>query len=216
LDWLGYTYDCLLILLLVVSLIRSFKDGVRQVKYIVVYISFVIFVEFLGIYFDLVLDRSNTWIYNIYFLATLLYFSFFFYLSYRQVLLKRIIVIIPFVFLAIYFLFIPDNFFSLESDFAIKSNLILLFGFIWMCLLYFLDIIVSSDNIQLRSSFTFWVTMGFFVWSVMVLLRVAGISFFNNHDRLFLFQLASFTDIINIITYSLYLKGLLCLKLPQK
>lgn len=215
-DWLGHIYDCLLILLLIVSLRRSFKSGARQQNYIVVYIFFVVLVEFMGVYFDLALDRSNTWVYNIYFLGTLLYFSLFFHLSYRQVSLKRIVTILPFAFLTIYLLFIPDNFFSFESDFAIKSNLILLFSFIWMCLLYFLDIIISSDNIKLRSSFTFWVTMGFFVWSVMVLLRVAGINFFNDHDKLFLFQLASFTDIINIITYSLYLKGLLCLKLPQK
>ncbi len=214
--WLKDSYHVLLVILLLLSIRYSFQWNSRVQYYFVFYLTLVVVAESLGLYFDKYLDVSNAWIYNVYLILTLIYFAGFFYLTYQLKVLKRIVVFLLTSFLIIYFLFVPNNFFSLKSDFAIRSTLILLIGLIWMCLIYFLDIIGGSGNVRLRSSFNFWVVMGIFVWSVMVWLRFAGMSFFNDYDKIFLFRMAGFVDIINLITYSLYLKALLCLKPTKK
>lgn len=214
--WFRSIYDSLLIILLFISVRQALLSSPNRQLYFVFYIFLVVLIESIGYSLDRFWDMPNNWVYNTYMLCALFYFGFFYYRTYQSKMFKHIAILIPMVLTCSFLLFLPENFLSFKSEFAIKGNLILLFGFIWLCLLYFLDIIIASSVIRMTNSFAFWVTIGLLIWSVLVTIRFAGLNFFSNHNEILLFKVTSFTYIINIITYSMFLKGIICLKHQKK
>lgn len=209
-------YHGILFLTCALSLYYAFRYSGRRQGYFAFYLLFVQTVELSVVYFSSNEELNlNGFIYNMYFLGSLAYFTFFYYLICKTPLFRKITILLFVIFLFIYYQFIPDDFFSLSGKFAVRSNLVMQFAFIWMCLVYFLDVIAGTRNMKMSNTFGFWITMGVFIWSVMSSLRFAGMHYFNENNKLFLSQMDGFLDILNIITYSLYLKALLCL-IPQK
>lgn len=84
--------------------------------------------------------------------------------------------------------------------------------FIITSLFFYIDFFLRNHIIQLKNYAAFWFMTGIFFWSIFFLFRVGAMYYLQTYDPILLLNITSFFVYINLITYTIYLKGLVCLR----
>jgi len=159
-------------------------------------------------------DQSNLWIYNAFLTLRHLFTLSFIYFIIKFPLFKKIIVwsIVPFI------LFSITNFLFIQTPFNVNSFTIILSNVILISTssMYFKQTLEETKIIKLNSKSEVWICLGVFVY------YSGTLPFFMLFNKLITSSsplLNSFlfiNDTLNIVMYSLYLIGFLCLPQTQK
>ena len=210
--FLAICSDILLLALLFFSLYQLKWVGLKEQYFFSIYVLVIVVIEAIGMYYQYVLVKNNSMIYNYYFLISALYYSYIFSRVYSNKWSKGIVFFIGCLAAFQVVKRLPEGAFYRNDCLATSSNLILLVYFIMMCLVYFLDIILIPKKKKLSDSFSFWFTIAVFIWSTIIFLRLGGANYLNENNTALLRRMVHLTSIINIIMYSSFLKALLCIK----
>lgn len=80
------------------------------------------------------------------------------------------------------------------------------------CILFYADVLKRNEIILLRNYQEFWIISSLFLWNLMNVFRIGILYYLSTHDRQFLLLINLGFTVINVVTYTLFLKGLLCQK----
>ncbi len=101
--------------------------------------------------------------------------------------------------------------------FISKTNYSIITGYLYCIFLFFISLfwfynkISSKDQTQdILNLCFFWISCSLLFWSLFYIFRMFPMYFFNKKDPGFLKEISNVFSIVNIITYSLFLRGLFC------
>ena len=80
-----------------------------------------------------------------------------------------------------------------------------------LSLLFFVDMIIKPRATKLLYEFPFWVSCGLLFWATMFIFNIGAIYYLNKTDPHFLQVLQVSFFITNIISYIVYLYGMLAI-----
>ncbi|HCR76603.1 MAG TPA: hypothetical protein DIW37_09420 [Chryseobacterium sp.] len=191
--------DILYYLILVLCLAFSlFKKKARQ-NYFWIYFLLVLLYEFFFEYRIVSVDfyASSALIYPLFFLNVYL-INFIKKIYILKVCLNSLL-----IGLGIYYLL-------KDKEYSINLGVLMVLTYILLSLLWFFNEFRKNDQIHIIKKQFFWISTSLLLWSVFFLFRLIPMYLFDKIDKEFLFTLNNIFQIITILSYIIFLKGLLC------
>lgn len=189
-----YVYMLLAFICLILSVFYTNKKR----RYVSVYFASVILVDgYMGLLYDIILINIHPY--------AAIFFILFFIYYYRHELGKRTAFIIGLLvlFISVYLNHITDN------EYDIRFFAIMIFCYIFLPLLYFYRQIARVDEVNLIQKQKFWFSVSLLVWIVFFTFRIIPYYFLVENKYVFIDTLNSIFGIANIISYILFLIGIL-------
>jgi hypothetical protein len=208
-----YLYNPLIILLALTSIYTAFKG--KEQSYFFAFIISVIFMEIGLEYYPFYTIKIQ--IHNLFIIFYFLFFTYF-VLKFNRVNSK--IKKISSLFSGLFFVYIIVDILAFNNEISNKyliSNFMLVsVVLIILELIYYISLINSTFLISLNNNFSFWIISGNIFWNSFFILRMGILYYFNLNDDYFYYLSSVIFTFVNIITYSIYLKGLTCLHFQKK
>ncbi|MEY8758696.1 hypothetical protein [Chryseobacterium tongliaoense] len=191
--------DFLYYFLLIICLTVSFYNGRARQNYFWLYFLMVLFYEILFHYrlIDVKIYATSPIIYSLFFINV--YLKEFCNKKYWIRLLSNGIIII----LGIYLY--PN-----EEAYSINLGIMMAFTFILCGLAWLFYEFQNSSQIHIITKQFFWVTISLLLWAIFFLFRLVPMYLFEKTDDEFLGNLNKIFQFATIISYIIFLKGLLC------
>ncbi len=102
-------------------------------------------------------------------------------------------------------------FFTSQTSYSTYTGVIYSVFCIVLSIIWFMKKINSELKEQTILNFSlFWICSSLLLWSVFYLFRMMPMYWFNSVDKEFLLSLRNIFQVINIVSYSLFLRGLFC------
>jgi len=202
-------YGLVVLLNFLLSLYQLIKGKTEQQFHFYIYISMV---AFLDIVFPII-NKTDTincnYLFFIFILTSYIYFFYFFGKTFRDKLYKRVWTLVFGIFFGLTFMIQIRYNFSVLNSFTLA--LLPLF-YIIGSMGWFVYILNQKIEGEIFDKMSFWISCGLLIWSVFFLFRALPMYYFNISDPQFLLEIAAVFTVINIITYSLFLRSLFCEK----
>jgi hypothetical protein len=136
-------------------------------KYFMHFLWFVFIMDFgIGGYIELVLKQNNSWVYNIYFLISFLFYFYWYYSIIKKTTFKQLVLFlaVTFVILDIFcFVVIGNNQYHISAFiFGAIINLI-------ATLFYFSELLASKIVIHLKHKLSFWIATALMLFNVVMI-----------------------------------------------
>lgn len=169
--------------------------------------------RFLWLYFSVVLVIESTKIFQwgnfssvIYTYSSLTYILFFLYYYILLKINKILISVLAIVSIILYFYFVVHC----DDDYPIPVGILMSLIYIILSLLWFANQLLHTDAIRIHNKQSFWVSFSLLIWSVFFLFRLIPMYWLNINDTDFLKDINLGYQIITIISYFVFLRGLFC------
>ncbi|MDH6252050.1 hypothetical protein M2347_001777 [Chryseobacterium sp. H1D6B] len=195
--------DCIYYIIIFINLIVSVVIKKLWKQYFWLYFGVTIFIEIIA---GCDISFITTRIYNYLDIFCIIYFG---WLYFKEMKKDRIIKNLSIFFIAAGVLFICIS----------KNNYSIITGFLYSIFLIFISLFwfykkIADKNredniIQLRF---FWISSSLLLWAIFYIFRMFPMYFFVKSDLQFSYMLKMTFQIITIISYVLFVKGLLCKK----
>lgn len=208
-----YFYRPLLFIVLLFSIYLLFKKKKQSLFWL--YLLFVFIIDLGLVIFNF--SHIKVFIQNLFFLFYYVYFVIFvtahtnIHISRKKHLFK------------IYFLFliylVIDSFFLhnfLSIHYNINNFILIAYIIITLELIYLFYLLKKNKIENIFAIFSFWIIVGNLFWNTFFILRIGLLYYFSSKDEYFYSLSSAIFTFVNIITYSIYLKGLTCLIYPKK
>ena len=206
---LSNIYDIVVTITMLYSLYLLFwKKYAERQRYFYLYISFVFFVDVLGLYIRRYFHVGQIYLYFPLFIFTISYFAYFFGKDYKDKVNKTILYLLTFIAFILLFVFQIKN----DKLLVISTTTILvviLYQLI-LCLQWFWYIVNHADEQNIIHKQAFWVSCALLIWSTFALFRMYPMYDLIKIDSAFLATIIDVFQVVNIITYLLYIRGLRC------
>lgn len=182
------------------------KKSNKKQRFFYLYISSVFMVDVVGYFLRSEFKINQIYFYLPYLIISILYFGFFYSFDYKgfnwyNVILKFLVVL---AFLSIVYFQVNEKP-KIMSNFSFLA--IILFQ-LMISLQWFWFIINHTDDQKIVHKQAFWVSCALLVWGVFALFRFLPVYEIAFMDEEFHYYLTVIFNVINILMYSLYLKGL--------
>ena len=196
-------FKVLYIVLISVAQIVSLSLNSKKIFYFSIYISFGLVYEIMFLLF-----KDKSLLINGYVSLSILYFGYFYFLTISNYKLRLFVKY--FVLTNILFLL----FFISSQTYKLYNQPMILFLCVYtvvLSLLFFVDMIIKPRATKLLYEFPFWVSCGLLFWATMFIFNIGAIYYLNKTDPHFLQVLQVSFFITNIISYIVYLYGMLAI-----
>jgi len=185
------------------------KRKSKQQFYIFLYLLLVIGVDIIPVNFPYLLKFDRNILFAGYIVLSILYFGILYLLKVENKIFRifNIFVITVLVLLNIY---------KFNNEQVEQLNFIPIISlpvlFIFNSVFWYLYKLKKVDESRITDDFLFWISSGLIIWSVFFIFRAIPMYFLQKNDpRLLDFVISAFT-IVNIVTYLLFLLGLILMK----
>ncbi|WP_188617529.1 hypothetical protein [Cloacibacterium rupense] len=152
-------------------------------------------------------DIDQFYFYFPLFIFTILYFGYFYLNDYKDKFNR--ILLVSLVFLSLVFIV----FYQIQEDSLVVSSnlfLVLIVYQLALALQWFWYIVNHADEQNIIHKQAFWVSCALLLWSTFALFRMYPVYDLNKIDSSFLATIIDVFQVVNIITYLLYIRGLRC------
>lgn len=185
------------------------KRKLKQQFYFFIYLLLVIGVDIIPVNFPSIIKFDRNILFVGYILLSILYFAILYLKKVESVIFKilNIIIAIVLIFFNIYRI---DNKEMKQLDFVPIISLPVLF--IFLSIFWYLYKLKKVDESRIIDDFLFWISSGLLIWSVFFIFRAIPMYFLQENDPILLNFVISAFSVVNIITYLLFLLGLIFLK----
>ena len=184
------------------------KKNTKKQRYFYIYIGAVFFLDIVPAYlFKSWININQFYLYYSLLLITILYFVYFYLNDYKDKFNR--IILVSLAILSLVFIV----FFQMQEDsLVISSNLflILIIYQLALALQWFWYIVNHADEQNIIHKQAFWVSCALLLWSTFALFRMYPMYDLIKIDSAFLATIIDFFQVVNIITYLLYIRGLRC------
>ena len=167
------------------------------------YFLYVIIVEVLVNFFSV---KDHLYIYSI--LIYIIYFFFF----YAKKIHKKAVVAISLVLFLISFYFIVSS--NQVESYNINAGISLSIFYILISLLWFYTNF-QKTNRKIHHKLGFWVSSSLLLWGVAFIFRIIPMQFFNIKDKEFLLVITQLYQSFTILSYVIFLVGILYSKADE-
>lgn len=207
---LSNIYDIVVTITMLYSLYLLFwKKYKKRQRHFYLYITIIFLIDTVGIsigrkYFEI----DQFYFYFPLFIFTISYFAYFFGKDYKDKVNKTILYLLTFIAFILLFVFQIKN----DKLLVISTTTILvviLYQLI-LCLQWFWYIVNHADEQNIIHKQAFWVSCALLIWSTFALFRMYPMYDLIKIDSAFLATIIDFFQVVNIITYLLYIRGLRC------
>lgn len=207
---LSNIYDIVVTITMLYSLFLLFwKKYKKRQRHFYLYITIIFLIDAVGIsigrkYFGL----DQFYLYFPLFIFTISYFAYFFGKDYKDKVNKTILYLLTFIAFILLFVFQIKN----DKLLVISTTTILvviLYQLI-LCLQWFWYIVNHADEQNIIHKQAFWVSCALLIWSTFALFRMYPMYDLIKIDSAFLATIIDVFQVVNIITYLLYIRGLRC------
>lgn len=180
----------------------------KRQRHFYLYITIIFLIDAVGIsigrkYFGL----DQFYFYFPLFIFTILYFGYFYLIDYKGKFNR--ILLVSLVLLSLFFLV----FFQVQEESLVISTNVFLVLIIYQLILalqWFWYIVNHADEQNLIHKQAFWVSCALILWSIFALFRMYPMYDLSKTDVGFLRAIIDAFQVVNIITYLLYIRGLRC------
>lgn len=189
-----YVYMLLAFICLILSIFYTNKNR----RYVSIYFASVILVDgYMGLWYDYFLINIHPY-------AAIFYMLFFIY-YYRKELGNKAAVLIGLLvlFISLYLNYMTDN------DYDIRFFAVMIICYIFLPLIYFYRQIVKVDEVSLIQKQKFWFSASLLLWIVFFTFRMIPFYFLVENDYAFIDTLNFIFGIANVVSYILFLIGIL-------
>lgn len=210
---LKITYEITILSLLLISVIYGLRYGFKQSTYFVFYSIFVILTESISQLLNYYFEINNGIIYNIFSIGSGIYIYYFYYKNIVNSKARSLVIVLAGISIIVMFKFFIDfgvKYYNIQS-----GTTYALFN-ILVSLIWFYDLIQNPDEISATKKQAFWVSAALLLWSVFFFFRIIPMYFFQNKDPNFMSLLQYIFNSINIVTYLLFIQGVLCSRYLSK
>jgi len=185
------------------------KRKSKQQFYFFLYLLLVIGVDIIPVNFPYLLKFDRNILFAGYIVLSILYFGILYLLKVENKIFRifNVFVITVLVLLNIY---------KFNNEQVEQLNFIPIISlpvlFIFNSVFWYLYKLKKVDESRITDDFLFWISSGLLIWSVFFIFRAIPMYFLQENDpRLLNFVISAFT-IVNIVTYFLFLLGLILMK----
>ncbi len=185
------------------------KGKSKQQFYFFLYLLLVIGVDIIPVNFPYLLKFDRNILFAGYIVLSILYFGILYLLKVENKIFRifNVFVITVLVLLNIY---------KFNNEQVEQLNFIPIISlpvlFIFNSVFWYLYKLKKVDESRITDDFLFWISSGLLIWSVFFIFRAIPMYFLQKNDpRLLDFVISAFT-IVNIVTYLLFLLGLILMK----
>ncbi|WP_265427591.1 hypothetical protein [Chryseobacterium sp. YIM B08800] len=206
---LNITYEIVVLINLLVSIYMLVKGKSEQQFHFYIYLSMVTVLDIIFPIIKLKEVINSNYLFFIFILISYLYFFYFFRENFPEKIYRNIWTLVFSVFFGITFILQTKyNFAELSSFTLALLPLFYIFGSMG----WFVYILNQKVEGAIFDKMSFWISCGLLIWSVFFLFRGLPMYYFNNFDPAFLKSISMIFTMVNIITYSLFLRSLFCKK----
>jgi len=186
-----------------------FKKKLKEQFYLFLYLLIVILVDIIPVNIQYLKKCDRIFLFIVYILFSILYFG----IIYHKSIVNKSFRILNFI-LLIFLIFL--NIYKFQDQNIEKINFIPIISlpilFIYLSISWYLFKLKNVDETKITDSFLFWISSGILIWSVFFIFRAIPMYFLQENDpRLLSFVIAAFS-VVNIVTYLLFLIGLINIK----
>lgn len=167
----------------------------------------------LWLYFSIVLVIESTKIFHwgnfsseIYTYSSLVYILYFLYYYLIVKINKILIGTLAIVSIILYFYFVVHC----NDDYPIAVGILMSSIYIILSLIWFANQLLNTDSIRITNKQTFWISFSLLIWSTFFLFRLIPMYWLNVNDNDFLKDINLGYQIITILSYFIFLRGLFC------
>lgn len=189
-----YVYMLLAFTCFILSLFYTNKKR----RYVSIYFASVILVDgYMGLWYDDFLINIHPY--------AVIFFMLFFIYYYRKELGSKAAVLIGLLvlFISLYLNYITDN------EYDIRFFAVMIICYIFLPLIYFYRQIVKVDEVSLIQKQKFWFSASLLLWIVFFTFRMIPFYFLVENDYAFIDTLNFIFGIANVVSYILFLIGIL-------
>ena len=169
--------------------------------------------QYLWVYFGVVLIIETTKIFHwgnfsseIYTYSSLIYILYFLYYYLIAKINKILIGALAIVSIVLYFYFVVHC----NDDYPIAVGILMSSIYIILSLIWFANQLLHTDSIRITNKQTFWISFSLLIWSVFFLFRLIPMYWLNVNDNDFLKDINLGYQIITVLSYFIFLRGLFC------
>ncbi len=207
---LSNIYDIFVTITMLYSLYLLFwKKYKKRQRHFYLYITIIFLIDTVGIsigrkYFEI----DQFYFYFPLFIFTISYFAYFFGKDYKDKVNKTILYLLTFIAFILLFVFQIKN----DKLLVISTTtiLVVILYQIILCLQWFWYIVNHADEQNIIHKQAFWVSCALLIWSTFALFRMYPMYDLIKIDSAFLATMIDVFQVVNILTYLLYIRGLRC------
>ena len=206
---LSNIYDIVVTITMLYSLYLLFwKKYKKRQRHFYLYITIIFLIDGIGFFLGRkYFEVDQFYFYFPLFIFTILYFGYFYLNDYKDKFNR--IILVSLAILSLVFIV----FFQMKEDsLVISSNLflILIVYQLALALQWFWYIVNHADEQNIIHKQAFWVSCALLLWSTFALFRMYPMYDLSKIDSTFLATIIDVFQVVNIITYLLYIRGLRC------
>lgn len=169
--------------------------------------------RYLWLYFGIVLIIETTKIFGwgnfsseIYTYSSLAYILYF--LNYYRIVKVNttLIGVLAITSIILYFYFVASS----KNDYPTAVGILMSSIYIILSLIWFVNQLLHTDSVRITQKQTFWISFSLLIWSTFFLFRLIPMYWLDLHDKEFLKDINFGYQIITILSYFIFIRGLLC------
>jgi hypothetical protein len=207
---IGY---CTLIVALVISLVMYKKLEPSWFRLFPWFLLVTLAFQIISYYYWVWSGKSNHFIYNIYILIEYGFYILICYLAVKKASYKRLIALIAVLFILLYLIMIPRDFFHYSS--LVRNGGVLLSFF--CCIVFLTEILMSDEIMNFFTIPMFWIVTGIMIANLGTFLYFSFFNYIlkNNLDTDGTIYII-ITNSLSIAEFSFFTIGFLCKKIWKK
>lgn len=183
-----------------VCLVISIQNRLARQHHLWLYFGFVLIIETTKIF------RWGNFSSVIYTYSSLAYILYFLYYYLIVKINKILIGSLAIVSIPLYTYFVLHC----NDDYPTQVGILMSLIYIILSLIWFANQLLHTDSIPITKKQTFWVSFSLLIWSVFFLFRLIPMYWLNVNDNDFLRDINLGYQIITILSYFIFLRGLFC------
>lgn len=186
-----------------------FKKKSEQQFYLYVYLLIVILIDIIPVNFPNLIKVDRNLMFIGYIILSIIYFG----IIYQKNIKNRIFRILN---IGILITLILLNIYKFQIQNTDRLNFIPMISlpilFVYLSISWYLLKLKDVDETKITNDFLFWISSGILIWSVFFIFRAIPMYFLQENDPVLLSLVISAFSVVNIITYVLFLVGLIIVK----
>ncbi|KFF27799.1 hypothetical protein SAMN02787073_1129 [Chryseobacterium vrystaatense] len=204
---LNSIYEIVVLISFLYSLyILIIKKKSKQQFYFFLYLLMVILIDILPVNLYRMITFNRNLLFTAYIILSIIYFGLIYYRSIEGKIFR--ILNLVFSVTLIFFIFYKSQIKNVEK-LEFVSLISLPVFFIFLSISWYVFKLKNVNEKTIVSDFLFWISSAILIWSVVFIFRAIPMYFLQENDAGLLNFLISVFSIVNIVTYSLFLIGLI-------
>lgn len=183
-----------------VCLAFSIQNRLARQRYLWLYFGIVLIIETTKIFGW---GNFSSEIYTYSALAYILYFLCYYRIVKVNTILTGVLAITSII---LYFYFVINS----KDDYPTAVGILMSTIYIILSLIWFVNQLLHTDSVRITQKQTFWISFSLLIWSTFFLFRLIPMYWLDLHDKEFLKDINFGYQIITILSYFIFIRGLFC------